>query len=216
MKLFSPKGRPLSRATARNATLLNLLGTPGLGSLIARRWISGTLQLLVFLTGFVLFCLWSFQMIISYYKQAVSSEPPPDGHWGDIALIGVALCVVAWIWSALTSFSLLQEASTAGQRSLENFAAPPVQKLSDERIFPELALVPQWQLQGATIMRTFEFKDFPAAIKFVDTVAVIAEHEWHHPDIDVRWNKVTLTLTSHDAGGLTEKDFKLARQFDKL
>ena len=70
--------------------------------------------------------------------------------------------------------------------------------------------------RGATIVRTFEFKDFPAAIKFVAAVAALAEQAWHHPDIDIRWNKVTLTLSTHDAGGLTEKDFALARQFDQL
>jgi len=47
-------------------------------------------------------------------------------------------------------------------------------------------------------------------------VAVAAEQAWHHPDIDIRWNKVTLALTTHDAGGLTQKDFDLARQFDRL
>ena len=55
----------------------------------------------------------------------------------------------------------------------------------------------------------------PAAIRFVNAVARIAERAWHHPDIDIAWNKVTLTLTTHDAGGLTAKDFELARQFDQ-
>ena len=68
----------------------------------------------------------------------------------------------------------------------------------------------------AKISRTFEFKDFPAAIKFVEAVAALAEQAWHHPDIDIRWNKVTLALTTHDAGGLTEKDFTLAKQFDGI
>ena len=54
------------------------------------------------------------------------------------------------------------------------------------------------------------------AIEFVTAVAKLAEKAWHHPDIDIRWNKVTLALTTHDAGGLTEKDFKLAKQFDRL
>jgi 4a-hydroxytetrahydrobiopterin dehydratase len=62
----------------------------------------------------------------------------------------------------------------------------------------------------------FQFEDFPAAMKFVDAVAELAEQAWHHPDIDIRWNKVTLALTTHDAGGLTQKDFDLARQFDQL
>ena len=66
------------------------------------------------------------------------------------------------------------------------------------------------------ISRTFEFADFPAAMKFVNPVARAAEKSCHHPDIDIRWNKVTLALTTHDAGGLTEKDFTLAAKFDSL
>lgn len=88
-------------------------------------------------------------------------------------------------------------------------------KLNAARIKTALASVPDWNQRGSTIVRTFPFKDFPAAIKFVNAVARIAEKAWHHPDIDIRWNKVTLTLTTHDTGGLTEKDFALARQFDQ-
>ena len=60
------------------------------------------------------------------------------------------------------------------------------------------------------------FKNFPPAIKFVDTLARLAEKANHHPDIDIRWNKVTLTLSTHDAGGVTTKDFALAKKFDAL
>ena len=74
-----------------------------------------------------------------------------------------------------------------------------------------LAKIPDWKKKAAVISRTFQFKDFPAAMKFVDAVALLAEQAWHHPDIDIRWNKVTLALTTHDAGGLTRKDFDLAR-----
>ena len=91
-----------------------------------------------------------------------------------------------------------------------------MKKLSAPEIKTALALVPDWKKRGATIARTFQFKDFPAAIKFVNAVARLAERAWHHPDIDIRWNKVTLTLTTHDAGGLTEKDFALAGKFDQL
>ncbi len=91
-----------------------------------------------------------------------------------------------------------------------------MEKLSTEKIKIALATVANWEKKGATIARTYQFKDFPAAIKFVGAVAGIAEKAWHHPDIDIRWNRVTLTLTTHDAGGLTEKDFALARKFDRL
>lgn len=88
-------------------------------------------------------------------------------------------------------------------------------KLTASQIKAALPTVPDWKKVGATITRTFVFKDFPAAIKFVNAVAKLAEKVWHHPDIDIRWNKVTLTLTTHDAGGLTKKDFTLAGKFDQ-
>ncbi len=214
MKLFSPRGRPLSRATARNAALLNQLATPGLGSLIGRRWIAGGGQLLLAVAGFAFYVFWFFNEMNQYYGQITGDvEVRPISAF---LKVGITLFAAAWLWSLVTSISLLREASTSKRQALENFGAPPVQKISENRISPALASIPQWQLQGATIARTFEFKDFPAAIKFVDLVAVLAEQAWHHPDIDIRWNKVTLTLTTHDAGGLTEKDFTLARQLDKI
>ena len=76
--------------------------------------------------------------------------------------------------------------------------------------------IPEWELEKNQIERTFEFDDFVDAIDFVDRVAEVAEEEEHHPDIDIRWNKVTLALTTHSAGGLTENDFKLAQTIDGL
>ena len=75
---------------------------------------------------------------------------------------------------------------------------------------------PGWKRLDASITRTFEHKDFVAAMAFVNKVAVAAEAAWHHPDIDIRWNKVTLVLSTHSEGGLTQKDFDLARQIDAL
>jgi len=89
-------------------------------------------------------------------------------------------------------------------------------KLNLAQIKTALAATPRWKKKGATISRLYQCKDFPAAIKFVNAVARLAEKVCHHPDIDIRWNKVVLTLTTHDAGGLTEKDFALAQQFDRL
>ena len=89
-------------------------------------------------------------------------------------------------------------------------------KLNAAQIKSGLARVPDWKKRGRTITRTYQFRNFPAAVRFVNAVARLAEKAWHHPDIDIRWNKVTLTLTTHDAGGLTGKDFKLAKQFDRL
>jgi 4a-hydroxytetrahydrobiopterin dehydratase len=89
-------------------------------------------------------------------------------------------------------------------------------KLKAAEIKNALVKLPDWKRTGAVISRTFAFKDFVAAMKFVNLVAKLAEAAWHHPDIDIRWNKVTLALTTHSEGGLTGKDFKLARQFDQL
>ncbi|MCU0454474.1 MAG: 4a-hydroxytetrahydrobiopterin dehydratase [Bacteroidetes bacterium] len=90
-------------------------------------------------------------------------------------------------------------------------------KLLDEpEIREHLASVPRWERRGSQIVRTFEHKDFVAATGFVVAVAVLAERADHHPDIDIRWNKVTLTLTTHSAGGLTGMDFALARSIDAL
>ena len=89
-------------------------------------------------------------------------------------------------------------------------------KLKLTEIKSALTKVPDWKRTGPVIARTFQFKDFPAAIRFVNQVAKLAEQAWHHPDIDIRWNKVTLALTTHDQGGLTGKDFALAKKFDRL
>jgi 4a-hydroxytetrahydrobiopterin dehydratase len=91
-----------------------------------------------------------------------------------------------------------------------------MKKLGAPEVKTSLATVPDWKRKGTVIARTYQFNDFPAAIKFVHAVAGLAEQAWHHPDIDIRWNRVTLALTTHDAGGLTKKDFALAKKFDAL
>jgi 4a-hydroxytetrahydrobiopterin dehydratase len=78
-----------------------------------------------------------------------------------------------------------------------------------------LALLPDWQIEAGELVRTFKFDDFVAALDFVNRVGKLAEKAGHHPDIDIRYNKVRLALISHDAGGLTNKDFELAGQTDK-
>jgi 4a-hydroxytetrahydrobiopterin dehydratase len=130
-------------------------------------------------------------------------------------LIGAGLFALAWVWSLFTSFSLFHEASKVSLESLESFAAGQV-KMDAARVILALSALPDWKRSGEIISRTFVFKDFPAAMKFVNHVADLAEQAQHHPDVDIRWNKVTLALTTHDAGGLTEKDFALAKQCDAL
>jgi 4a-hydroxytetrahydrobiopterin dehydratase len=78
----------------------------------------------------------------------------------------------------------------------------------------ELAIkeVPEWKLNAhGELERTFTFTGFPQSILFVGSVGLLAESKNHHPDILVQWNKVKLTLTTHDAGGITSKDFELAK-----
>ncbi|MGB8353663.1 MAG: 4a-hydroxytetrahydrobiopterin dehydratase [Chthoniobacteraceae bacterium] len=88
--------------------------------------------------------------------------------------------------------------------------------LSSSEIKEELKRVPEWEHEKKSIERTFEFDDFTQAIDFVNAVAEISEEEEHHPDIDIRYNKVRLELSTHSKGGLTDLDFELAEKIDTL
>ena len=79
-----------------------------------------------------------------------------------------------------------------------------------------LKKIPEWELEKKHIERTFEFDDFTDAIDFVNAVAEVSEDEEHHPDIDIRYNKVRLILSTHSKGGLTDLDFGLAERIDTL
>lgn len=95
------------------------------------------------------------------------------------------------------------------------FAQPGMAtKLSDIEIQRALGARSGWTRRGNAITRTFEFPTFPAAIAFVDRIAEEAEGMDHHPDIDIRYTKVTCMLSTHSAGGITLKDFKLAEAID--
>ena len=82
-------------------------------------------------------------------------------------------------------------------------------------ITARLNAVPEWHVESGELTRTFVFNDFVKALTFVNSVGKLAEKAGHHPDIDIRYNKVRLALVTHDAGGLTEKDFDLAAAIDK-
>jgi 4a-hydroxytetrahydrobiopterin dehydratase len=88
--------------------------------------------------------------------------------------------------------------------------------LADHEINSRLVSVPDWQIESGELVRTFLFKDFRASLAFVNKVGDLAEAAGHHPDIDIRYNKVRLALVTHDAGGITQKDFDLAASADKL
>jgi 4a-hydroxytetrahydrobiopterin dehydratase len=87
--------------------------------------------------------------------------------------------------------------------------------LTAKQVSLQLKTVPCWSKRVHTIHRTFKFEGFLKAIAFVNRIARKAQKLNHHPDIDIRFDKVTLKLTTHDEGGITEKDFALARQCDE-
>ena len=88
--------------------------------------------------------------------------------------------------------------------------------LNPEQVATELAQTAGWQVGDGQLTRTVTRKDFKDALIFVNAVGFLAERANHHPDILVRWNAVTLTLSTHSEGGLTSKDFALARQVNEL
>ena len=87
-----------------------------------------------------------------------------------------------------------------------------METLPEELIEIELKTVPSWTRDGGSISTTVERADFKDALFFVGAVAYLADKADHHPDIKISWNKVTLTLSTHSAGGLTPEDFALARR----
>ena len=87
--------------------------------------------------------------------------------------------------------------------------------LGDQEIQDRLAELEGWSLEGRRIVREFEFEDFVGSIRFVDSLVEPAEAMNHHPDLGISWNKVTVAITNHAEGGLTEKDFELARRIQK-
>lgn len=88
--------------------------------------------------------------------------------------------------------------------------------ISEDEIEELSRKVPEWEVEGKCLTRTFEFEDFNEAMEFVGLVADIAEEAQHHPDIDIRYDTVLLSLTTHEVKGLTEDDFELAGRIDNL
>lgn len=87
--------------------------------------------------------------------------------------------------------------------------------LSDIAIQRELGTLPGWSRRGDVLTRQYSFRNFLESMAFVNRVAELAESVNHHPDVDIRYAKVTLTLSTHDSGGITQKDLDLARSIDK-
>jgi len=88
-------------------------------------------------------------------------------------------------------------------------------QLSDIAIQRGLGALPGWSRRGDVLSKTFQFETFPAGIAFVERVAEAAERAQHHPDIDIRYTKITCMLTTHDAGGITQLDLDMAGEIDR-
>jgi len=216
------------------AVVLNQLATPGLGSWIAGHRIAGAGQLLIGLIAFADFLIQFARLIAGLIRVALGDLASPTFP-ADALKRALLVLAFAWCWALITSLQLLHErrhlprdlpasptpAPTPAQThplapGPSPARIPPMQTLDPAAIRSALASVPDWTLATTTIERTFEFPGFPEAIRFVNRIADEAENAGHHPDIDIRWNRVRLSLTTHDAGGLTSKDFDLARRLDAL
>jgi 4a-hydroxytetrahydrobiopterin dehydratase len=88
--------------------------------------------------------------------------------------------------------------------------------LSDTEVQQALQRLPGWKKTGGTLERRFQFPDFVKAMDFVNQIAEAAEAVNHHPDIHISYNKVTLTLVSHDSGGITQRDIRMAGKINEL
>jgi 4a-hydroxytetrahydrobiopterin dehydratase len=88
--------------------------------------------------------------------------------------------------------------------------------LPDDAIARELAGLPGWERDGNEIVRTYDRGNFDGSIAFVNAIAAAANAADHHPDLAVSWNRVTVRLASHDAGGITDRDVRLAHRIDAL
>ena len=93
--------------------------------------------------------------------------------------------------------------------------ASGTQPLSDSQLRQVLADLPEWALEDGKLVRYWTFPGFVQAMEFVDGVAQLAEREGHHPDIDIRYNRVKLALVSHDAGGITQRDADMAHRLSQ-
>ena len=99
-----------------------------------------------------------------------------------------------------------------GNRAIANSA----DVLSETQISQKLQQLPGWTQQNNKLVKTFEFDNFVAAVDFVNKLVEPAESAGHHPDLAINYNQVTVALTSHDAGGITERDFALAEAISRV
>lgn len=111
-----------------------------------------------------------------------------------------------------TSLILVLASSTHATEVIEN----QTHHLSQIEVSKHMENLPGWTIENQQLCRTYQFKDFVEAIDFVNRLVEPAETAGHHPDISISYNKVSISLTTHDAGGLTQKDFDLAKIISQL
>jgi len=128
MKLFSRRQtrKPLNRTTARNFALLNQLATPGLGSVLAGRFVAGVGQLLLAVTGFTLVVTWFVKVLIQVYSlvNMNSDEQPRSVAW--LGLAGFGVFALAWLWALATSLGILREGRENAAAGFEPARPPPL------------------------------------------------------------------------------------------
>ncbi len=90
-----------------------------------------------------------------------------------------------------------------------------MKKLDEDEVRAALREAPGWQLESGKLVREWVFEDFLKAVEFVSRVALVAEEAGHHPDIDIRYNRVKLGLVTHDAGGITQNDAEMAVRLNR-
>lgn len=88
--------------------------------------------------------------------------------------------------------------------------------LAKNELAAALKKLPEWDLEGKALTRTIEFEEFTEAIDFVNVLAEVAEEAQHHPDIDIRYLKVMVSLTTHEVGGVTDADVEIAQRIANL
>ncbi len=89
-------------------------------------------------------------------------------------------------------------------------------RLDEAQVRERLGEVPGWELAGQAIRKQFELGDFKGSVEFVNRLTPVAEEMNHHPDLEISWSEVTVSITTHSEGGLTDNDFELAKKIDSL
>ena len=119
--------------------------------------------------------------------------------------INITKCILATLGAVL----VLSSSLLAGEPTT-------LEKLTHAEIVQQLDTLPDWHLENQQLRRTYTFENFVESVEFVNRLVEPAETVGHHPDLAISYNQVTVSLTTHDAGGLTQKDFDLVRTISRL